>query len=511
MMLVLAVLASSLGLWAQPAVEGIVVDDIAGAPVPNALVQVLWTEPRDGSRVLSAVNSAGPHGFTGEDGRFRIELETPAKFTLQVTAEGFITREGSLQTARYSLAAGESRRGMVLKMAVEASLEGVVYDPELEKPVEGVAVQAWLRETMQGVVRTLPGGYAKTDDQGRYRMGKLKPGSYILRLKPPPRGSGDKLMYLQQAEALPLEVFSGARLSGIDFKMRRTPAVGVRGRFVTAEGGAPPAPVRLTVQRDWLEGMKETVSQPLPPGADFSFVPDLRGTTRLLAYAGANSEYYGSTTVEVEDKDVEGVEVVMSRGATFRGVVKSAEPLPEGLEVLFPREQAPNLLSHFLAGVDGATGRFTRDWVHPLPTNVRLQGLPEGWVLDEVTYNGHDLPNHRFELDVGALDHLLELHIRRVANGIGGRVVERDKPVAGALVMAVREPVSQWGLRDAQRVETDEEGRYRFSTLRPGVWRLFALAAGGLLPEGEGGLPAGGGEKVVIEAETVVTVDLKVR
>jgi protocatechuate 3,4-dioxygenase beta subunit len=507
----LAVFLAALGLWAQPAVEGVVVDDIAHAPVPNALVQVRWTEARDGSRVLSAVNSAGPHTFTGEDGRFRIELETPAKFTLQVTAEGFITREGSLQATRYSLAAGESRRGITLKMAVEASLEGAVYDPELEKPVEGVAVQAWLRETMQGVVRTLPGGYAKTDDQGRYRMAKLKPGSYILRLKPPPRGSGDKLMYLQQAEALPLEVFSGARLSGIDFKMRRTPAVRVRGRFVTAEGDAPPAPIRLTVQRDWLEGMKETVSQPLPPGADFSFVPDLRGTTRLLAYAGAHSEYYGSTTVEVGDKDVEGVEVVMSRGAIFRGVVKSAEPLPEGLEVLFPREQAPNLLSHFLAGVDGATGRFTRDWVHPLPTNVRLQGLPAGWVLDEVTYNGHDLPNHRFEPDAGALDHLLELHIRRVANGIGGRVLERDKPVAGALVFAVREPVSQWGLRDAQRVETDEEGRYRFSTIRPGVWRLFALSPGGLLPEGEGGLPAGGGEKVVVEAETVVTVDPKVR
>lgn len=201
----------------------------------------------------------------------------------------------------------------------------------------------------------------------------------------------------------------------------------------------------------------------------------------------------------------------MSRGAVFRGVVKSAEPLVEGLEASFRREEGVNLLSHTLAGVDRATGRFTREWVHALPTKVSLRGLPAGWVLDDVTYNGHDLPNHRFEPDSGALDHLLELHIRRVANGIGGRVLERDKPVAGALVMAVREPVSQWGLRDAQRVETDEEGRYQFSTIRPGVWRLFALAPGGILREGEAGLPAGGGEKVVIEAETVVTVDLKVR
>jgi hypothetical protein len=205
------------------------------------------------------------------------------------------------------------------------------------------------------------------------------------------------------------------------------------------------------------------------------------------------------------------VEVVLTRGALFRGVVKAAEALPEGLKVLFRRERVPNLLSHSLAEVDPESGQFTRDCVYPVPAYVRVQDLPAGWVLDKVTYNGHALPHHRFEPDAGALDHRLELHIRRVSNGFGGRVLESGEPVAGAMVVALREPVDAVAMQTALRVETDEEGRYSFRTLRPGVWRVFVLAPGSLLRDSEGRMMAGGGEKVVLDADTVVAVDLRVR
>jgi hypothetical protein len=108
-----------------------------------------------------------------------------------------------------------------------------------------------------------------------------------------------------------------------------------------------------------------------------------------------------------------------------------------------------------------------------------LSGLPQGWVLRELLYNGQAVSEVLPSLHPGAISHTFTALVGPVANAISGRVKEGDRSAPGAQVAVVREGTPEETIRRLcfRRVRADADGSYTLATLAPGRYRVAALPA----------------------------------
>jgi hypothetical protein len=165
-------------------VAGRVIDGTTGRPVAGVTVTLAPRAtpntpppPRDSTppppRVL--VDSAGRFVFTGLK---------PGSYDVTAARRGFVSGElGKLRPdgLRMALVLGPSERRTDLTLRVwrHASIAGAVLDDNNE-PVVGIEVHALRREWVAGDVRLVRSSGATTDDRGRYRIGSLLPGDYLI-------------------------------------------------------------------------------------------------------------------------------------------------------------------------------------------------------------------------------------------------------------------------------------------------------------------------------------------
>ena len=171
---------------------GTVVDDASSAPVASVLVTLSPAGPAQGREPRRAI--------TGASGRFAFRDVTPGSYTLTTTVGGngyspggFIVSglghliggylnggygqrrpEGPLATLE--VRGGERLADAVIRIWKGAAIDGSVFD-ESGEPLVGVVVAA-VRVSTDG--RLLTGPTTKTDDRGKYHVGALVPGDYVV-------------------------------------------------------------------------------------------------------------------------------------------------------------------------------------------------------------------------------------------------------------------------------------------------------------------------------------------
>src|SRR5712692_6828588 len=148
-----------------------------------------------------------------------------------------------------SLAPGQNVRDVVFRLTPNAVISGRVFDEDGE-PMERVTVQARLFMYRHGQRQLMPASGAMTDDLGEYRIFGLAPGRYYLsatyrsgwynfaqdRSAAKSEEEGYAPTYYpgttDSAGATPIEASAGVHLRGIDFTLKKTRVVRVRGRVV---------------------------------------------------------------------------------------------------------------------------------------------------------------------------------------------------------------------------------------------------------------------------------------
>jgi hypothetical protein len=489
-------------------VEGRVVDAVTQQPVGEARVVLLrdgqsysfatWTTPVTENPAADApVISVR----TNDLGVFRFEVNTPAKFRLFVSKDGYVRDSES----RFDLS--EDRKDLQIRLMPEAVITGRVIDVETQKPVHGFIVAAHgYRDSTGGRVVLNAGVPGKTDEEGRYRVAGLPPGEYLLELRPPLDGSLKSPKPVEdfaadirreygrawypgsadQSEAAPIQLLAGADVSGIDFKAARRPMAALRG-VVSAPPGTGEIVLTLMSLRRQIGAISYSgvARGARKPGEGFE-VENLAPGDYFLAAIGpgaAEERHAHYHTIRVEDRNLDLGELPLRRGLDFTGrvTVVDADPPPPlvGLVVsLSPPLRVGLGMGESQSEMNAAAGTFLIRNRQPETYMVRAGRLPKGFLVREVRYNGAPLVHGLFEPDPTSQRQELELILAPANSGLQVTVTDGARPLSKASVFLVQEPLTVAMPNRYRAYPTDEEGRVTFPQLLPGKYRVAAYPAG---------------------------------
>jgi protocatechuate 3,4-dioxygenase beta subunit len=477
---------------APASVSGVVTNSLTGEPVLRAHV------------VLHSY-TVGPDGvpqtygaLTNQEGKFTITQLPPGRYVASADRAGFVMLPKTVSALNFNfpLAAGDKKEDLNLILTPAGAIIGRVLDAAGE-PVANALVQA---EGNEG------GETAATDEQGRYRIGGLRPGKYRLHASPRPsqfssevRTDGSEDLHysstyypdsLARASARRLDVGPAAELSGIDIRLVRTGILSVSGKVSGMPGGVTPTGIEMTREgENGYGGPQSTVK----PDGSFTISPMDPGKYTLAAVSYGRSPLHNlrSAPVEIEvaGTNLEHIELRMIPPFEVPGQVRFDDErarLPQQRPARQSQPPAaqpavPPLQIHLkavlgfqgdaLAAEIGADDSFTLENVLPGRFHVLLSWGPayvrsvrigstetEGDILD--VCNGPAGP--------------VTIAVSSLMCQISGTVYDSNGPAANIRVVLVPEA---GGGRGLQSTPVKADGTYSFVALPPGKYTLAATDA----------------------------------
>jgi hypothetical protein len=467
----------------RPEIQGVVLEQGTGYPVAGADVSLMEMQGRP-----VAVTT------TGLDGGFSFRPERFGDYRIEVRKHGWRSH-GGLPGAAALVKLSEERPSHRWKawMLRGGRLAGRVVDPETEDPIAGAMVLAWEADYRRGRRVAILPFRARTDPDGRFEFNDITPGDYLVQIAP--RKGGWRIVRafseedLEEVEhdfppvfwpggygftsAAPLRVASGGSVEVGVLKPGLAPLRRARvslapgaceagGGFILwiyEEDGPREHPRRM----DWVPCEAAFLVAGLAPGS------------YLLAAAGGESTnpVRGAVRVLIGEQDAEVV-IPVSRGVDLE--VRAIPP--EG-------DVNPNLwlrLTPVLAGM----GENRAEEVIP-PGALRLGNVPitdyrlavsvlrPGYYVGEIRYNGAFRPDRILRLNPAAISHTLEVVLGDDAAVLAGEVAEDGHPIEPHVVLA-KWPVTGDVYEAVMTAGGGEDGRFRFTGLAPGEYRIAAVA-----------------------------------
>jgi len=463
----------------QCSVQGTVVDAKTGQPLKGAEVSLRTLSPGNRGESTSSVSDS--------EGHFAFDSLVPGRYQLSASRNGYLShnrRTGALRADLVSLSPGQHADDIILRLIPSAVISGRVTS-EGDEPMAGVMVQA-MKYSYHEDRRQLVGfGNASTNDRGEYRIWGLNPGRYYIHASPPPgmagRTSGQVYFPIfypgasDPARTQALALGPGDELSGIDFNFVSVHSVRVSGR-VSIAGSIPAKDAQVTLAA--VSGsMTFTVGQASTnaKGAfEIGGVPP--GSYVLVAEQFGNGEpgkvMRGHSSVEVGERNLSDVEVVIGPGVTVTGHVriegKENPGLPELSAVLDPQD---DLSSLGLAPDVGRVpllrdGTFTFLYVPEDAYHIKVLPLPDGYYLK---------PSGEDDVFTVGRNHapVVELTLSTGAGRITGTVSKDKQPFAGSTVVLVPEAPRRGQARFYRQALSDAGGRFTISSITPGDYKVF--------------------------------------
>ncbi len=236
--------------------NGTVVNSATGEPIARALV-----------RLSGAVQRTV---FSDEDGRFQIDGLPPGQVELSAQRPGYFSpRQTGPHMSAQLVNIGSNAPAVVVKLTPQGAIYGRVIDSAGE-PIANVPVRLTGRDIRAGHMRWNSAGYTQTDEDGRFRMANLMPGTYYLAAGPAtednrvlPVNTGPKVGYTASyypgvpdlASASPIQLAPGRQMQA-DLSLTASPLFHVKGtvtgypegqgfnlQFYTRGGDGVPFPV----------------------------------------------------------------------------------------------------------------------------------------------------------------------------------------------------------------------------------------------------------------------------
>lgn len=456
-----------------------VVDGVSGRPVPDVTV-VVFDQKRVPDQPAESRSSS-----SDERGVALFEGLPAGSYRLKVEHSGFgysrnrIGRD-SLQPLVEVLGGGGTVE-QVCKLFPPGSISGKVVDAE-GLPLRGVKVVAYTLEHLDGETKLREERSSVSGPEGLYRIAGLDSGFYRLRATPSPSTLGkqrESSFYpvgMDAQAAAPVVVLSGQESSGFDFKLLEVSAWPVEGKVSFEE---PIASSVIYVERvESLGADKQRVSL----NRDLTFrIPALTpGFYRMSALLSAATDdktprrEAGSLDFTVKDSPVEGLLLPMRSRMVIRGTISAGRgtPLPPNLKITLRPIQTNGISLKPSESRPDGKGEFQFEGVAEGPHFLNIQGLPSGLYVKRMLSGTRDVLRAPF---IPAAGESLEIEIAEGSAISGVSLAERDKPVAGAvIVMMPGENIASntsWKWIE----ESQSKGQFRKNGIPPGVYRIAAF------------------------------------
>jgi hypothetical protein len=464
---------------------------VDGTPLRRAQVRATGQDGRGGG-----VSTTDPQG------KFEIKELPAGRYSISASKAGFVNM--SFGQRRADQAGGGTILDVLDNQIVEkinfalprgGVIAGRILD-EFGEPIAGVQVSAMRSRFMNGARRMMPSGGDNTDDTGAYRLYGLAPGEYLVSgtvrsqmfMMPGMTSQNEPEGYApsyypgtpSMAEAQRITIKGGQELTGVNFALAATKLARIRGR-VTNSGGEAAAGLMIMVSSLDPNSMYQMpMMGRAQTRADGSFeVTGLsQGTYSVTARSMSNPmvSEVGQARVTVGGDDVDGVMLVMSRGAVARGVVTSDEgtalPMRGDQIRIFPQQTDPN--PDFMMG--GMPPTVSDDHSFEMtglfgPRLIRASlAEPGAWFLKSVTWRDQDVTDTPIDFTPGqVIDGLQIVFTRKVSEITGSVKDDRGQPVLGTQVVIFPADAARWtfGSRYMRMTSVDQQGRFSVKNMPP--------------------------------------------
>ncbi len=469
------------------------------SPLAKATVRLFSADGRGNERPRTVgTDSRGEYEFRNlEAGKYLLHA-TRNGYLRQVYGRKTSSRSGRRQRGTpLSLTSGQVLDSIDFKMIRGGVVEGTVVDQHNELRSR-VLVTLSSYDSSGGERKLFTVGHAETDDRGRFRLFDIPPGSYYLSAAPPVlygRMGGEERSFPpiyypgvpSPLEAAKVTVAAGEEVGGFYFTLVETRSYSVSGRVLTAEG-KPAHSVWILSSREADEasiaGMESSANTDLQ--GEFKVTGLLPGRHRLHARAGeAEKPRMASTAVEVADRDIEGLTLVLGAGAEVTGRVVT-DRQDSDLDWRRIWLEMDPIGDRGRISFGGESGRVEEDFtfkIKNLPASsyrmvVRLP--PGNHYVKSIRLQTEELIDRPIE--VRSADRLdeVEIHVSSEGAQISG-VVEQEEArevAEGATVLAFAADSDFRGpnSRFTKTTQTDQRGRYALEGLAPGEYLLCAVA-----------------------------------
>ena len=505
------------------AIEGTVINSITMSPLADAPITV-----SAGATQIGTISDSSGH--------FQIPSIGPGSYTVSATLEDYSGPETSgisasdVESNLYVISGQTSR--ITLALVPSASISGTVLD-DAGAPTPGATVQLMRLIYVSGIPKLSDAGSQATDDQGNYRITRLRPGQYYA-IAAPKSGKLTSTFYpsaLDVTQAAAISLQPGDERTGTVITLQSGNLFRISGQVMstipdTDARTIPTATVTVLSHGPGLSapGSAKSVSVSMgnPGGGRF----EIRGIPAGVydVYASlpdgrGGGLAYGRTTVSISGGDLDGVNIAVHRGVDVKGKVMvdgGTSPSFNNVRItLQPEDSAAALagyqqISRFQPRI-GSDGDFTipavpegryrvqvsfvsapptppqppRAPADPFAPNatpppslatVPLAGVPlgsNGYVFD-MLQGGRTVYNTGIEVGTQAFEPL-ELHVRTDGGSVIGTVFDGTmRPVRGATVTLA--PLVQYRQNPAlfRTATSDENGRFFVTGIRPGEYKLLA-------------------------------------
>jgi hypothetical protein len=309
--------------------------------------------------------------------------------------------------------------------------------------------------------------------------------------------------------ASPVAVSPAAEIRGIDFNLRPTLTATVRGQVLVPLSAITPAPAppdpgqrrggpggrggfgqrggsQINVMltridsggrgRGFAGGLNRTnVRQ----DGTFEISGVVPGSYNLVAVARQDGQQYsGHLKIDVNESGVDNLTIPLRAGIPVPGRIYLDGTPPSNFKLSQLRVNLqPTENFQFGGGGNSQVaddGTFTLQNVSPMEYRVRVAGLPSGAYVMAGRIGTDDAVNRPFTIN-GDQQVALQLQIGFSAGKVTGTVVDsKGDPYQGALATLIPDEARRLRTDVYFSVPTDQNGRFSFSNVPPGSYKLFA-------------------------------------
>ena len=472
--------------------------------------------------------------LTDIDGNYVINNVPTGDYVVYPVARALVVENGQ----RVSITGGETIRDINFAMVHSGTITGRITDADGQPLKETVSV---VRVEPESVYEQHKLASFRTDDRGIYQAFGLRPGKYKVSVgQPSPRqlplssypGIVRKIFretfypsVTDPDKATILEVTESSEIKDIDIVASAASTFKLTGRIIDRETSKPLPNVRVVVQLSNFSASSASFSS--DSNGEFT----LEGATpgRYKLFILSHSDWGADPLiVDVIDKDLTGLEIKATRGASLAGVIV--------LENSDDKVAAPKL-SDLLVFASVPNLSTTPDYtpINPIQVNAdgsfKIAGLTAGmiqlrlWPRNNSPLNALEIASVerngvRQSGDINLKDGEQVAGLRIVAKvveftgAIRGQIkFENGEPLRAARVIVsisrLNENSSKSRLDGMSSPEVDSRGRFLIERLAAGTYELSVMMA----PPGTHALDDIGRQQVTVTenrvSEVTVTVKLK--
>ena len=489
-------------------------DRSTGQPLRGVHVRMI-TGDFGGNSGITAV-----YGSTSDAaGHFSAAGVKPGIYMVLAERKGFVQMPASqgspLAIDLLTVKAGQHITDHKLEMTPRALIAGRVVD-ENGDPVDNVNISVQAVPPEHLLQSPFGNSNATTDDRGEFHL-LTAPGKYYVWAAVQNRGPGrpevrtdgtsaalNASTYYPSAanaaSASPVQVAPGQDLSGIEIRLIHSTATGApssRGFTISGIVTGAPANAQAAVMLRYgpaagqFNNSRSTTSG---PDGKFTFTGMEPGVYSAVALYAAGKTSLQSRPVEfhLADADETSLQLALAPGEDLTGTLQFVGDAPAGAgaaEKHTVRLESADRMN-FTGQAEppavevGKDGTFRITSVPPGKFKPVVEPMPENAYVKEVSLDGKPAADAVLDLSQGAGGSRVKITVSRAGGQISGRILGKDgEPSASLLEVFLASDPKQIDDNNAKR---DSDGKYSFSSIRPGKYRVFAIDVVELLPVLEG-------------------------